>query len=330
MRYTSHLVFVYFITAAGCSVAVTCFIMSDVLPRHELRPSFLLYVLVCTYLLCASHTVFSYSRAKHLTRPVDDFYGLPTCTNYTSHIDLYVYSYHLVHDDVNTSRHSNCTVADPCLTISDANSIFQEFWIDRRRTSYLLTMYLVADPVLKCRVNSGQGFSISQLWNLGTLYNGSVIFIHRAMLLPGCELASVTVGSNMELFNYFMTLGALKLQSIKIIVSNCYAQHPNWAAISLRLAPDASTQVTLQNCVFMVQSLCCWVLYMSEMEDSTVQFRMRNCTTEWLPNENRSCLHKDLLYIHKFPGNDLVVTIRDSFFLKFHYFPLSTHYMHCQ
>ena len=287
--------------------------MSGVLPRHDSCPSFLLYVLVCTsYLLCASHTVLSYSRVKHLTRPVDDDYRLPT--NYTSRLDLYVYSYHLQHGHLNTSKPSHCTATDPCLTLSDTNSIFKKYLDNSAPTRCLIIFHLVADPLLQCRVDAGNGISLHGVKETNCT---DLLFLHRGLLLPGCELVSLSDTCHDEVFNYdhsnlHLRPFALHMQNIKLIIPRCSSWKP---VISVSQSFASTIHLTLQNCVFVMHSLCRQVVSMNPYSPEALQFTMQNCTTELLPGTVRDQCYSPVFDLFVVSDNGTVmVNIRDSLF----------------
>ena len=292
--------------AAG--VATTCFTMFGVSPRHDLRPSFLLHVLVCTYLLCASHTVFSYSRVKHLTRPVDNFYGLRT--NYTSRLDLYVYSYHLIHSGVNIPKPSECTATDPCLTLSDTNSIIKQYLASGTPTRCLITFYLVADPLLECQADAGAG--ISFFWKTSDSKNTNVILLYRSLLLPGCKLVSVNAcqGIVFSYYNFIVPI-VLQLQNMKLNLAKCQEYSP---VIFLAQPVGYSAHITMQNCIFVIHNLCRKIVYIHHKSQRRFNFTMNNCTTDLLSGTGPFQCNISVFYLQVDYVGPFTVSIRDSNF----------------
>ena len=296
--------------------------MSGVLPRHDSCPSFLLYVLVCTsYLLCASHTVLSYSRVKHLTRPVDDDYRVPT--NYTSRLDLYVYSYHLQHGHLNTWKLSECNATDPCLKLSDTNSIFKKYLANSAPTRCLIIFHLVADPLLQCRVDVGNGISLDGVKETNCT---DLLFLHSGLLLPGCELVSLSNTCHDKVFNYDdqslqLRQFTLHMQNMNLIIPKCSLWKPviyvwQWLASTIH--------VTLQNCVFVMHSLCRQVVSIHLNFPEALQFTMQNCTTELLPGTVRDQCDSPVFDLSVTSDSGTVtVNIRDSLFHGVSFFSIS-------
>ena len=273
----------YWLVASADWIDPTCRIMSGVLLPYDVSPSFLLYVLVCTYLLCASPAVFSYSRVD-LTRPVDDFYGLPG--NYTSRLDFYVHSYHLMRSSRhrNTTKFSRCTPDNPCLRVSD---VFP--FRNNCRPGHLVSIYLVADPDLECRVDFGEPV----MQYLHTRYFCTVVY--RALLLVGCNTTTVAMPRDNPI-----AIGAgqliIKFHSLRFIVPGSSSEN------SYRLSLSGhDLTVVFQNCHFLALAPDARAVFVTrvvtqhgqEQPFPLLQFTMINCTVKVLkPDEGVSITSK--------------------------------------
>ena len=257
--------------------------MSGVFPPYDVSPSFLMCVLVCTYLLCASHTVFSYSRVD-LTRPVDDFYGLPG--NYTSRLDFYVHSYHLMKSSGhrNRTKPSRCTPDNPCSRVSD---VFP--FRNNCRPGHLVSIYLVADPDLECRVDFGEPV----MQYLHTRYFCTVVY--RALLLAGCNTTTVAMPRDNPI-----AIGAgqliIKFHSLRFTVPGSSSEN----SYRLSLSGNDLTAV-FQNCHFLALAPDVRAVSVSsvitqhgqEPPFPLLQFTMINCTVKVLkPDEGVSITSK--------------------------------------
>ena len=214
---------------------------------------------------------------------------------------------------LNTSKLSECNATDPCLTISDANSVFKQYLANGALTRCLITFYLVADPLLECRVDAGDGISFDAVTKSSDLENRRAILQHRALLLPGCELASVNATCQDDVFNYryFMVLTTLLLQNIRLILPEC----DGYMGPVIYIPHASTTNVTLQNCVFVIYSLCRQVLYISKYSHGTYHFNMQNCMTELLPGTELYQCDEDIFDL-KFVSEigTFIANIRDSIF----------------
>ena len=281
--------------------------------------------LLCLLGLCPVLSA-AYLRVTNLTRPADDLSGITA--NFTSRLDLYVYSYHLMtsYSPVNSSQSSNCTSDDPCLTISEAVLSARTLILaDSYKEQRLLTFYLVADPVLECRVD------VSAQWHTGQFHaeftREYVIVIHRALLLPGCQ--SVSLNTDYETLKFAVDLSprsasaslALKFHTMRIYVERIPFQD---AAVTIGVKVGELT-VIFQDCFFQVASLSASGVSLTSMRlGGTLHYTMRNCTVQ-LTEQGKNAVY-DQLFVVSSTNGDLLVHVLDSQFIGIASFNLKCPY----
>ena len=207
-----------------------------------------------------------------LTRPVDNFYGLPG--NYTSRLDFYVHSYHLMRSSGhrNRTKFSRCTPDNMCLRVSDVP------FRNNCRPGHLVSIYLVADPDLDCRVDFGTRFRL----NYRLHYFCTVVY--RALLLAGCNTTTVAMHRD-NLFAIGAKQLIVKFHSLRFIVPGRSSKN----SYRLNLSGRDLTAV-FQNCHFLALAPNAGAVSVSsvitqhsrEPPFPLLQFTMINCTMEVL------------------------------------------------